>query len=128
MSQGVDTRLCLPKTAWPPTSMDEKVYDFLTKTTSFTQREKFKSGIEYHYLIDCSTIIFMIEISIPTNHKNSPTMSIYKNGDLIVSAYNDERFLLDSLNDLDMDWHMENFKKTKEIFKEQNKMRKILSQ
>ena len=21
MSQGVDTRLCLPKTAWPPTSM-----------------------------------------------------------------------------------------------------------
>ena len=22
MSQGVDTRLCLPKTAWPPTSMN----------------------------------------------------------------------------------------------------------
>ena len=23
MSQGVDTRLCLPKTAWPPTSIEE---------------------------------------------------------------------------------------------------------
>ena len=47
MSQGVDTRLCLPKTAWPPTFLinAHKELEFLTLPREVTQ---FKTQVDQH--------------------------------------------------------------------------------